>query len=109
MPSVDSFTPSGKSYVVSTSTVQIPSQDNVNPVAYRIVNSTSSTVTLAWSPNQPLGTQPTIGSVTAPTAGSPTNTLTFLPGAVEVVGLPPNVWMKADTASSLIVTPGEGL
>lgn len=109
MSTVNAFSPKGQSYLVTTSSVQIKTQDNVSAVSYRVVNTTTSTVTLGWLPADPLGASVTVDAPSAPTAGSPTTSLTFLSGAVEIVSLPPNVWLRADTASSLIVTPGEGI
>lgn len=110
MSTVNAFSPKGKTYLVSTSDVQIPTQDNVSAVSYRIVNLSASTVYLGFKPADPLGASVSVGSVAAPTAGNPVqNILGFLSGAIEVVSLPPNVWLKADTASSLLVTPGEGI
>ena len=109
MSTVNAFTPKGQSYLVTTASVQIKTQDNVTAVSYRVVNTTTSTVTLNWLPADPLGASVTVAAPTVPTAGSPSTSLTFLAGAVEVVGLPPNVWLRADTATSLLVTPGEGI
>lgn len=109
MSTVNAFTPKGQSHLVTTTSVQIPTQDNVSAVSYRIVNVTGSTVTLGWAPANPLGVAVTVPAPSIPTAGSPTNTLSFLSGAIEVVSLPPNVWLRSDTATSLIVTPGEGI
>jgi hypothetical protein len=35
--------------------------------------------------------------------------LGFLPNSVEVVQLPPNVWLLASAANAFEVTPGEGM
>lgn len=109
MSTVNAFTPKGKSYLVTTSSVQIKTQDNVNAVSYRVVNVANASVTLGWAPADPTGAAVTVAAPSIATAGSPTNTLTFLSGAIEIVSLPPNVWLRSDTATSLIVTPGEGI
>lgn len=109
MSTVNAFTPKGQSFLVTTASVQIPTQDNVSAVSYRIVNVTGGTVTLGWAPANPLGVAVTVPAPSIATAGSPTSTLTFLSGSVEIVSLPPNVWLRSDTATSLIVTPGEGI
>lgn len=109
MSTVNAFTPKGQSYLVTTASLQIKTQDNVTAVSYRVVNTTTSTVTLGWLPADPLGATVTVSAPSIPTAGSPTSTLTFLAGAVEVVSLPPNVWVRSDTATSLLITPGEGI
>ena len=109
MSTVNAFTPKGQSYLVTTASVQIKTQDNVSAVSYRFVNLTSSTVTINWLPADPLGAAVTVAAPTVPTAGSPSTSLTFLAGSIEVVSLPPNVWLRSDTATSLMVTPGEGI
>lgn len=110
MSTVNAFTPKGKTYLVSTSDVQVITQDNVIAVSYRIVNVTAGTVYLGFKAADPTGAAVSVGTVAAPTAGSPVNnTIGFLSGSIEVVSLPPNVWLKADTANSLLITPGVGL
>jgi hypothetical protein len=110
MSTVNAFTPKGKTYLVSTSDVQVITQDNVISVSYRVVNLASATVYLGFKAADPTGAAVSVGTVAAPTAGSPVNnTIGFLAGSIEVVSLPPNVWLKADTATSLLITPGEGI
>lgn len=109
MSTVNAFTPKGQTYTVSTSSVQIKTQDNAYAVSYRVRNLLSTAAYLAWSPADPLGASITVGSTSAPSAGSPASVLGFLPNSVEVVQLPPNVWLKAGTANAFEVTPGEGM
>jgi hypothetical protein len=110
MANVNAFQAKGKTYLVSTSDLQIPTQDNVYAISYRIVNLSASTVYLKYAPANPTGAAVSVGTVAAPSAGSPVdNTLGFLTGSIEVVSLPPNVWVKADVATSLLITPGEGI
>jgi hypothetical protein len=110
MSTVNAFSPKGQTYLVTTSDVQIKTQDNVYAVSYRIVNLSSGTVYLGFKPADPTGAAVAVGTVAAPTAGNPVNNIIgFLAGSIEVVSLPPNVWLKSDTASSLLVTPGEGI
>lgn len=110
MSTVNAFTPKGQTYLVTTSDLQIKTQDNVYAVSYRIVNVTSGTVYLGFKPADPLGGSVSVGTVAAPTAGSPvTNIVGFLAGSIEVLSFPPNVWLKTDTANALLVTPGEGI
>jgi hypothetical protein len=110
MSTVNAFSPKGQTYLVTTSDVQIKTQDNVYAVSYRIVNLSAATVYLGFKPADPTGAAVAVGTVAAPTAGSPVNNIIgFLSGSIEVVSLPPNVWLKSDTASSLLITPGEGI
>ena len=110
MSTVNAFSPKGKTYLVTTSSVQILTTDNVNAVSYRIRNLSTNTAYFSWLPAQPTGTAVTVGSVTTPSAGSPSsNTLGMFPESVEVFSLPPNVWLKSDTANAFEVTPGEGI
>lgn len=110
MSFVNAFQPTGSTVLVTTSSVQITTSDNVQAVTYRIRNVAATQAYLSWLPADPLGAAITVGSVTAPTAGSPSaKTLGFAVGAVEVFTLPPNVWMKSDTANAFEVTPGVGL
>jgi len=110
MSTVNAFTPKGQTYLVSTSDVQIKTQDNVSAVSYRIVNITSGTVYLGFKPADPTGASVTVGTVAAPTAGNPVNNIVgFLAGSIEVLSFPPNAWVKSDTANALLITPGEGI
>ena len=109
MSTVNPFSPKGQTYTVTTDSVQVKTQDNVYSVSYRIRNLLSSAAYLAWSPADPTGASVTVGSASAPSAGSPATVLGFLPNSVEVVQLPPNVWLKAGTANAFEVTPGEGI
>lgn len=109
MSTVNAFTPMGQTYLVTTSSVQIPTNNNSYAVSYRVRNLLSTAAYLAWAPADPLGASVTVGSASAPSAGSPAAVLGFLPNSVEVVQLPPNVWVKAGTASAFEITPGEGM
>lgn len=110
MSFVNAFTPRGKTYLVTTSAVQIQTNDNVSAISYRVRNLSTNTAYFAWAPAQPVGGTVTIGSVTTPTAGSPVaNVIGMFPESVEVFTLPPNVWLKSDTANAFEVIPGEGI
>ena len=110
MSTVNAFCPKGQTYLVSTSSVQIQTTDNVNAVSYRIRHLSTNTAYFRWAPAQPTGTAVTVGSVTTPTAGSPSvNTIGMFPESVEVFTLPPNVWLKSDTANAFEVIAGEGI
>lgn len=110
MSTVNAFTPQGKTYLVSTSTVQIPTTTNTYAVSYRVRNLSTNTAYFAWAPALPDGTAVTISSVTVPVAGTPSaNVIGMFPESVEVFTLPPNVWLKSDTADAFEVIPGEGI
>ena len=101
------FSPTGPTYLVGTSVVQVTSTGNNTTYRVRALLTTSQYFTYA-APSGP--TTPSI-TVTAPTAGVPsTFTVGLLPSTVEVFGgLPPNAWFKADAAAAFEITPGEGL
>jgi hypothetical protein len=110
MSTVNAFTPRGKTYLVTTSDVQIQTQDNMNAISYRVRNITTGTAYFGWKPADPLGGTVAIGSVAAPSAGTPKqNIIGMFPESVEVFTLPPNVWLKSDTADSFEVIAGEGI
>jgi hypothetical protein len=110
MSTVNAFCPKGQTYLVSTSSVQIQTTDNVNAVSYRIRNLSTNTAYFRWAPAQPTGTAVTVGAVSAPSAGTPSvNTIGMFPESVEVLTLPPNVWMLSDTANAFEVVAGEGI
>jgi hypothetical protein len=110
MSTVNAFSPKGQTYLVTTSDVQIKTQDNVNAVSYRIRNLSTSTAYFGWKPADPTGATVAIGTVTTPTAGSPSqNVIGMFPESVEVFTLPPNVWLKSGTAVAFEVIAGEGI
>jgi hypothetical protein len=109
MSTTNAFTPQGQTYVISTSSVQVKTQDNVYAVSYRVRNLLSGAAYLGWAPANPLGVAVTVPSAAAPSAGSPAKVLGFLPNSVEVVQLPPNVWLLASASNAFEVTPGEGM
>jgi len=103
------FTPFGPTYLVGTSAVQIKSNNNVYPSGYRIVNLTSSLVRVGWLPQEPSDASVT-PVATTPTAAGIANVLSIPANAVGVFsGIPPNAWFIASAATSVEITPGEGL
>jgi len=104
------FTPFGATYQVGTSAVQVKASNNMYPTGYRIVNLTSSLVRVSWQPQEPNDATVT-PVVTAPSAGAPSaNTLAIPANGVAVfAGIPPNAWFIASAATSLEITPGEGI
>jgi hypothetical protein len=104
------FAPFGATYLVGTSPVQVITNNNMYPTGYRIVNLTANIVRVAWQPQEPNNATVT-PVVTAPTAGVPSaNTLAIPANGVAVFSsIPPNAWFIASAATSLEITPGEGI
>lgn len=110
MSTVNAFCPKGKTYLVTTSAVQIETSDNVAAVSYRVRNLSTSAAYILWAAPLPTGGTVTMNSVAAPTAGSPSaNVIGMFPESVEVFTLPANVWLKSDTANAFEVIAGEGI
>jgi hypothetical protein len=104
------FAPFGATYQVGTSPVQVISNNNMYPTGYRIVNLTANLVRFSYAPQEPNNATVT-PSVTAPAAGAPqANTLAIPANGVAVFSsIPPNAWFIASAATSLEITPGEGI
>ena len=105
------FAPFGPTYLVgSLAAVQVKSSNNVYPSGYRIVNITSSAIRVSWQPQEPNDATST-PVVTAPALTVPSaNTLYIPANGVQVFsGIPPNAWFVTDTATSVEITPGEGI
>jgi len=103
------FAPFGPTYLVSTSPVQVKSNNNVYPSGYRIINLTNALVRVGWSPQEPSDATVTPTAAT-PTANGVANVLTIQANGVQVFsGIPPNAWFIASAATSLEITPGEGI
>jgi len=105
------FTPFGSTYLVgNAAAVQVKTSNNVYPSSYRIVNVTSSLIRVSWQPPEPNDLAVTV-TVTAPALTVPqANTLSIPANGVAVIGgIPPNAWFLSSAASSVEITPGEGL
>jgi hypothetical protein len=103
------FGPFGPTYLVGTSPVQVKSNNNVYPSGYRIVNLTSSLVRVGWSPQEPNDASVT-PVATTPTSSGIANVLSIPANGVGVFSsIPPNAWFIASAATSLEITPGEGI
>jgi len=103
------FSPFGPTYLVSTSPVQVKSSNNVYPSGYRIINLTTSLVRVGWQPQEP-GDATVTPAATTPTATGVANVLTIPASGVGVFsGIPPNAWFIASAATSVEITPGEGI
>ena len=104
------FAPFGPTYLVSTSPVQVKSNNNVYPSGYRIINLTNALVRVGWSPQEPNdGTSTPV--VTAPALTLPSANTLYIPanGVAVFSGIPPNAWFLSSAASSAEITPGEGI
>jgi hypothetical protein len=104
------FAPFGPTYLVGTSPVQVNSSNNMYPTGYRFVNLTANLVRVCWQPQEPNNATVTPVLI-APAAGVPSaNTLAIPANGVAVFSsIPPNAWFVASAATSLEVTPGEGI
>ena len=106
------FTPFGATVLVGTSEVQVSSGSrNTGPTAYRVRNLLPTSQYFSWAPAAPLGGAAPSITVTAPSAGVPSNNTIGMGGyGIEVFGgLPPNAYFKANAAGCFEITPGEGL
>jgi hypothetical protein len=103
------FSPFGPTYLVGTSAVQVKSSNNVYPSGYRIMNLTSSIVRVGWAPQEP--NDATVTPVaTTPTATGIAYVMSIPANGVAVFsGIPPNAWFISSAATSLEITPGEGI
>jgi hypothetical protein len=103
------FAPFGPTYLVGTSPVQVITNNNMYPTGYRIVNLTANIVRVGWAPQEP--NNATVTPVaTTPTAAGIANVLSIPASGVAVFSsIPPNAWFIASAATSLEITPGEGI
>lgn len=105
------FSPFGPTYLVgSSAAVQVKTTNNVYPSGYRFVNITSSLIRVSWQPQEPFDATST-PVVTAPTLTVPSANTIAIPanGVAVLAGIPPNAWFLSSAASSVEITPGEGL
>lgn len=106
------FTPFGATVLVGTSEVQVSSgPQGTGPTSYRVRNLLSTPQYFAWAPPAPLGGAAPSITVTAPSAGTPSQATIGMNGnGIEVFGgLPANAFFKANAAACFEITPGEGL
>jgi hypothetical protein len=97
------FAPFGATYLVGTSPVQVITNNNMYPTGYRIMNLTANIV---QEPNNATVTP----VATTPTAAGIANVLSIPASGVAVFSsIPPNAWFIASAATSLEITPGEGI
>lgn len=109
------FSPLGQTVVVAAAAsapagVQAPTRSNGNTPdsgQYRIVNAGSNTVFLGVGPTAAAAQ----ANAVAPVAGTPSNAIVLVPGAVEVFSIGVNAFFSglASGATTVYVTPGSGL
>jgi hypothetical protein len=109
------FTPLGTTVVVAAAGtapagVQAPVYEKFNPQAtgqYRFVNAGTDTVFLGTGPTAALAQ----AAAVAPVAGTPSNAIVLVPGAVEVLRFNINTFFSglAASATTVYVTPGQGI
>jgi len=109
------FTPLGKTVVVAAAGtaptgVQAPVAEKFNPQntgQYRFVNAGPNTVFLGTGPTAALAAAASV----APTAGSPTDAIVLMPGAVEILRFNKDTFFSglASGATTVYVTPGQGI
>ncbi len=109
------FNPIGKTVVVAAAGtaptgVQAPVYEKFNPQAtgqYRFVNAGTNTVFLGTGPSAALAE----AAAVAPIAGTPSDAVPLLPGAVEILRFNKDTYFSglAAAANTVYVTPGEGI
>jgi hypothetical protein len=106
------FNPLGPTHLIATANpAPAPVQVNVDNTItgygqYRVVNAGNNAVFLGVGAT---AAQATARAATI-VAGSPTDTIVLLPGAVEILRFPNNAWFTGFSAGSdVYVTPGQGL
>ena len=109
------FTPLGNPVVVAaagtaTTGVQAPVFEKFNPQnagQYRFVNAGTNTVFLGTGPTAALAQAASV----APVAGTPSDAVVLVPGAVEVLRFNKDTFFSglASGATTIYVTPGQGI
>jgi hypothetical protein len=109
------FNPQGKTVVVAAAAVaptgvQAPVYEKFSAQAtgqYRFVNAGSNTVFLGTGSTAALAQ----AAAVEPVAGTPSDAIVLVPGAVEILRFPLNTFFSglASGATTVYVTPGEGL
>jgi hypothetical protein len=90
--------------------VQAPVYEKFNPQAagqYRFVNAGANTVFLGTGPTEALAQTAAV----APVAGTPSDAIVLLPGAIEVLRFNKDTFFSglAAAANTVYITPGQGL
>lgn len=109
------FNPQGKTVVIAAAGtaptgVQAPVLEKFNPQAtgqYRFVNAGTNTVFIGTGPTAALAQ----AAAVAPVAGTPSDAIVLLPGAIEVLRFNKDTFFSglAAAANTVYVTPGQGI
>ena len=109
------FNPQGKTIAVAAGAVapagvQAPVYEKFNPQntgQYRFVNAGTATVFIGTGPTAALAQ----AAAVAPVAGTPSDAIALLPGAVEILRFNKDTFFSglASGATTIYVTPGQGI
>ena len=109
------FTPLGKTIVVAAAAsaptgIQAPVYakfDPQNTGQYRFINNGSTTVFLGTGPTAALAATAAV----APVAGTPSDAIVLVPGAVEILRFNKDTYFSglSSSAATVYITPGQGL
>ena len=109
------FTPLGKTIVVAATTsaptgIQAPVYakfDPQNAGQYRFINAGTTTVFLGTA----MGAAEATAAAVAPVAGTPSDAIVLVPGAVEILRFNQSTYFSglAASATTVYITPGQGL
>jgi hypothetical protein len=109
------FNPQGKTIAVAADAVapagvQAPVYEKFNPQnagQYRFVNAGTATVFIGTGPTAALAQ----AAAVAPIAGTPSDAIPLLPGAVEILRFNKDTFFSglASGATTIYVTPGQGI
>jgi hypothetical protein len=109
------FTPLGKTIVVAATTsaptgIQAPVYPKFDPQnagQYRFINAGTTTVFLGTA----MGAAEATAAAVAPVAGTPSDAIVLVPGAVEILRFNKDTYFSglAASATTIYVTPGQGL
>jgi hypothetical protein len=109
------FNPIGKTVALAAAAVapagvQAPVYEKFNPQnagQYRFVNAGTNTVFLGTGPTAALAQ----AAAVAPVAGTPSDAIVLVPGAVEIIRFNKDTYFSglAAAATAVYITPGQGL
>jgi hypothetical protein len=109
------FNPIGKTVALAAAAVapagvQAPVYEKFNPQnagQYRFVNAGTNTVFLGTGPTAALAQ----AAAVAPVAGTPSDAIVLVPGAVEIIRFNKDTFFSglAAAATAVYITPGQGL
>ena len=109
------FTPLGKTIVVAAAAsaptgIQAPVYakfDPQNTGQYRFINNGTTTVFLGTGPTAAIATAASV----APVAGTPSDAIVLVPGAVEILRFNKDTYFSglSSSAATVYITPGQGL